>query len=243
MLRELSIPTRVEILRAISVKPMALEKIASKLGVSVKETSAHIDRLSYEGLVEQGPGGAYRTGHLGQLALSFMPALDFIEAHKDYFRDHELSLLPPAFVVRLGDLHGSERTDGTLSNLRHAKRLIGEADIFLAVLANEVMTEVAPVVREKVGRGIEFVIAIDETFETPANFRPAVAEAWRVVPRIPAATVVTDNEAIVAFPDPELKIDYSIAFRSKEPTAIQWCRDLVETLWRQGHRLAEFDAA
>ena len=56
---------------------------------------------------------------------------------------------------------------------------------------------------------------------------------WQV-PRIPAATVVTEKEGMVCFLDRELMVDYTVAFTSDEPSLLKWCEDLVDSLWKEG---------
>lgn len=237
LLRELSHPARLEIVSTISVQAMSLESIAERVNTSVQEAALHIDRLSKTGLVDREADGMFRTAPMGQLALGLLPGLDFVAAHSEYFRDQELSLLPAPLIARLGGLKDSQRKDGTVSNVQLAERIFSRSEKRIWVIANEVMLDAVPVVREKIAEGADFRFVIDQTFKAPPSFEPSIPELWRQVPRIPAATVVTENEGLVCFLDRELMVDYTVAFTSTEPRFREWCEDLVESLWNQGHPL------
>jgi predicted transcriptional regulator len=218
LLQVLSHPVKLEILKTISTQPEPVETIAQKVDISVEETKVHLDSLH----------GA---------ALSILLDLDFVSSHSEFFRDLDLSLVPEAFIERLGELKDSERMEGAVNNLQHAERVFEQADKKISVIANEVMLDSVPVVREKVSKGADFKFIIDQTFKPPPEFKSKLPELWRQIWKIPAATVVTDKEAMVFFLDRKLKVDYSIAFVSKEPAFMKWCTDLVEHLWNQGQKM------
>ncbi|MCJ2555593.1 MAG: hypothetical protein LN415_00565 [Candidatus Thermoplasmatota archaeon] len=102
------------------------------------------------------------------------------------------------------------------------------------VIANEVMLDAVPVVREKVAEGADFKLVIDQTFKAPPSFEPSLPELWRQVPRIPVATAVTEKEGMVCFLDRELMVDYTVAFTSDEPPFLKRCENLVDNLWKEG---------
>jgi predicted transcriptional regulator len=237
LLQVLSHPVKLEILKTITNQPEPVETIAQKVDISVEETKVHLDSLHGAGLVDKLPEGTFRAGPLGQLTLSILLDLDFVSSHSEFFRDLDLSLVPEAFIERLGELKDSERMEGAVNNLQYAERVFEHAEKSISVIANEVMLDSVPVVREKVSKGADFKFIIDQTFKPPPEFKSTLPELWRQIWKIPAATVVTDKEAMVFFLDRKLKVDYSVAFVSKEPTFLKWCEDLVEHLWNQGQKV------
>ena len=237
LLQVLSHPVKLEILRIITTQPESVETIAQKVDLSAEETKVHLENLHGAGLVDKEPEGTYRAGPLGQLTLSLLLDLDFVSTHYDYFRDLDLSLLPMSFVERLGELKESERMEGTVSNIQQAERVFSRAEKSISVIANEVMLNAVPIVREKISQGADFRFIIDQTFKPPPEFKASVPQLWRQVWKIPAATVVTDKEAMIFFLDRKLKVDYSVGFASKEPAFLKWCEDLVNHLWNEGQKL------
>jgi predicted transcriptional regulator len=237
LLQVLSHPVKLEILKVITKEPEPVENIAKKLEISVEETTVHLDRLHEAGLVDRESEGIYHAGPFGQLILSLLRDLDFVAANSEHFRDLDLSLLPITFVERLGDLKESKRMEGTVSNLEYTERLFGEAEKNISVIANEVMLDAVPIVREKISKGADFRFIIDQTFKPPSDFKPEVPELWRQVWKIPAAIAVTDKEAMVFFLDRKLKVDYSVGFVSTEESFMKWCEDLINHLWAQGQKV------
>ena len=97
--------------------------------------------------------------------------------------------------------------EGTVYNIEYAEKLFGEAEKNISAVANEVMLDAVPVVREKIYQGADFRFIIDQTFKAPPDFKSEVPELWRQVWKIPAASVVTDKEGMVFFLDRKLKVN------------------------------------
>jgi len=237
LLQVLSHPVKLEILKVITKEPEQVEDIAQKVDISVEETTVHLDGLYKAGLIDRESEGIYHAGPFGQLILSLLLDLDFVAANSEHFRDLDLSLLPMAFVERLGDLKESERMEGTVANIEYVEKLFGDAEKNISVIANEVILDAVPVVREKISKGADFRFVIDQTFKPPADFKPEVPELWRQVWKIPAAIAVTDKEAMVFFLDRKLKVDYSVGFISKDHAFMKWCEELVDSMWAQGQKV------
>jgi predicted transcriptional regulator len=237
LLLELANPVRMKILRTIAIQPGTVESVAQEVGASVEETRTSIDRLCNFKFLDRGADGNYRASPLGHLALSTLADMDFVAQHSDFFQDHELSLLPSDLVSRLGELAESKRTDGSVTNIQRAERVIRRSEGRVWAVTNEVMLDVVPVIREKISQGADFRIIIDQTFKPPESFEATIPELWRTVAKIPAMTVVTGSEAMLFFPNNKLEVDTSKAFASDDPQFMKWCEDLVEYLWNEGHRL------
>lgn len=237
LLQVLSHPVKLEILRVITDQLEPVETIAQKVDISAEETKVLLDSLQRAGLVDQGPNGSFRSSPFGQLLLSLLIDFDFVAAHSEDFRNLDLSLVPISFVERLGELKESERLEGTVNNLEQAERMVDQAEKSISVIANEVILDAVPVVREKISKGTDFRFIIDQTFKPPSEFKATQPQLWRQIWKIPAATVVTDKEAMIFFLGRDLKVDYSVAFMSKEPSFIKWCEDLVDHLWTQGQKI------
>ncbi len=228
---------RMKILRTIAAEPGPLESIAQRVGASVEETRVNVERLSNFKFVDKGGDGRYRASPLGHLALTTLADMEFVSKHSDFFQDHELSLLPSNLISRLGELAESRRMEGSVSNIQRAERVIRRSEGRVWVVTNEVMLDVVPVIREKISQGTDFRIIVDQTFKPPESFEATIPELWRIVPKIPAMTVVTGNEAMIFFPNEKLEIDTSRAFASEDPQFMKWCEDLVDHLWIVGHKL------
>jgi predicted transcriptional regulator len=239
LLQVLSHPVKLEILRTITTQPELVDTIAQKVDISSEETKVHLDSLHGGGLVDKESDGTYRSSPYGQLILSLLIDFDFVAKYSEDFRDLDLSLVPISFVERLGELKESKRIEGTVSNLDSAEQMVGRAEKKISVVANEVMLDAVPVVREKISHGADFRFVIDQTFKPPSNFKATLPQLWRKVWKIPAALVATDKEGMVFFLNRKLLVDYSVGFMSEDPDFIKWCEDLIDHLWKQGEQLQE----
>jgi predicted transcriptional regulator len=239
LLQVLSHPVKLEILRTITTQPEPVETIAQKVDISSEETKVHLESLHSAGLVDRESDATFRSSPYGQLILSLLIDFDFVAKYSDDFRDLDLSLIPISFVERLGELKDSNLIEGTVSNIQSAEQMVGRAEKNISVIANEVILDAVPVVREKISEGADFRFIIDQTFKPPSNFKATIPELWRKIWKIPAAVVVTDNEGMVFFLNRKLEVDYSVGFTSEEPAFIKWCEDLIEHLWKQGEKLQE----
>ncbi len=240
LLFELSHPTRLEILRLITATPMRLTKIADRVSANNPEVSRHLERLRAAGLVEREPKGAYLASPLGHFILSSLPGLDFLARHSDYFRDHDLSLLPEPFVGRLGELNACERAEGTYVGLERGLEIYGRSEEWFSSLAPEYLpdsVEVVPDVREKLSQGVTFRTIVEPTFRIPPSLEPTPQNRFRVVPKLPLGLGVSEKEAMIVFPDLKGRIDLSVAFSSDDERFLRWCEDLVGWLWSRGEGL------
>ncbi|UCE38343.1 MAG: helix-turn-helix domain-containing protein [Thermoplasmata archaeon] len=237
LLQVLSHPVKLEILRAITTQPEPVETISQKVDISIEETIVHLESLHGAGLVDKEPEGTFRSSPFGQLTLSLLIDFDFVATYSEDFRNLDLSLLPISFVERLGELKASKRIEGTVGNLQLAERIFEQAGKSIFVMANEVMLDAVPIVREKISQGADFRFIIDQTYKPPSDFESTVPQLWRQIWKIPAATVVTDKKAMVFFLDRKLKVDYSLGFVSNEPVFMKWCEDLIDYLWNQGDQV------
>jgi predicted transcriptional regulator len=237
LLQVLSHPIKLEILKSITTQPEHVDIIAQKVDISAEEAKVHLDSLHGGGLVDQESDGTFRSSPYGQLILSLLIDFDFVATYSDDFRDLDLSLIPIPFVERLGELKESKRIEGTVSNLNSAEQMFGRAEKKISVIANEVMLDAVPVVREKISQGADFRFIIDQTFKPPSEFKATLPQLWRKIWKIPAAVVATDKEGMVFFLNRKLVVDYSVGFTSEEPEFIKWCEDLIDHLWNQGEQL------
>ena len=234
---ELSHPTRLGILRLLAERAERLSRIAEFVRANPSETSRHLDRLSAAGLVEKGSGGLYRTSPSGTLVLALLRGLDALAAQWDYFREHDLARLPDHLLARLGDLRRCERIRGTFAIIHHGLETIRRAETSLAFVANESFFDAVPVLEEKLRAGIRFRAVVERSFRFPPSVDRPDVRNWRAVPKIPAAVLITEKEAIVAFPDQKGGLDFSEGLAGTDLVFLRWCEDLLVSLWNQGEYL------
>lgn len=233
LLFELSHPTRLAILRTVDAHPERLTKIAEGVDARHPETSRHLDRLSAAGLVERTPEGAYQATPLGHLLLGSLSALEFIVDHEAYFRDHDLSGLPPAFVARLGDLRECDVPGGTFTHFAQDEKIFEGAAQQLEILTTELPGDAMEAIEAKVSQGVAVHVIVDEAYAGP-EVTGSIRHLFRRVPKIPVAAVVSEEAACLSFPALNGQMDYASFFASIDPRFLRWCVDFSRWLWEQG---------
>ena len=109
----------VEELQAQSLK---LNEVAKKLDITGTEAFRQLKRLTDAGLLEKTPEGKYRSTSYSKLILESSSAMNFLTKHRDYFLEHDASLIPPQFRVRLGELSKTVLITDAIINLNTAPR-------------------------------------------------------------------------------------------------------------------------
>jgi predicted transcriptional regulator len=187
--------------------------------------------------VEKDPEGFYFATPYGKLILSFLPGLSFVAKHPDYFMDHDLSLLPPGFLARLGELSNCNFGEGTISNLDVSRKITMEARERLYMISREVPADTG-VYHSKVSEGVELRVLLHENAlpsGPEADRRRATApHVLRITSTVPIIMVITENAAALMFPNRKGMFDFSAGFSSMDPSFRGWCEELYQYLWDQG---------
>ena len=224
------------ILRRLTEEPLKLSHIASRLDLTVTEASRHLQRLGDNCLIRKDSDGLYTVTPYGALVLSLVPGLDFASRNRDYFLDHDVSILPREFVDRIGVLSKCTFRGDTISNFAYEEGMFKEAKEFIWALADQVHWSAPPIINERVLAGVEFHTIIPENIVPPVGYRPAEGVERRLLPKVDVIVIVTDKEAVFGLPYLNGKMDYSW-FGGKEPSFLKWCRDLHEYYWERAKPL------
>jgi predicted transcriptional regulator len=248
LLFELSHPVRYDILHVISKKPTRLTKIAELVDANKPEVSRHLDRLKEVGVIEKDVEGAFRIAPMGHLIMNCLPNIEFIAQRSEFFQNHDLSLLPPQFISRLGDLKESELKEGAFGNIEFTKGILEGTEKRIRVVTREALGTAPKGLLWDLKRGVDYKLVVSEDFEFPIAIHKCreggypeeildlMIDITRFIPSIPVASVVNEKEAVVAFPARDGNMDYSVGFYSTDEYFMRWCWDLIEFLWEQGTR-------
>jgi len=234
LLFELSNQWRLAVLLAIKESSIRHTDISKSLEMSPQETTRHLLRLVEVRLIEKTVEGLYCLTNLGQLVLTFIPALDVVSKYSDFFLSHEISGIPYEYIVRLGELSKSaiSKTD-TLSTLNKAVEAIKTAKDQVWLM--------------NVGR-LEFIDSmLDDhhdvklrcilSTEHASPPKEAITEKCRYLNEIKVSMILTSEIAAISLPDLDGKMDYSIFLGSKDQAFIKWCQDLFNHYWSKGRTI------
>jgi len=237
LLFELSHPVRFAIMQTIAEKPQRMTKIGEQVDANNPEVSRHLDRLRKSRLVGKDPDGFYSTTSFGRIIMSMLPGISFAAGYPDYFLEHDLSLLPPEFMARLGELSSCEYSEGTLKNLGISKKLASEAEEYAYLVAREIPDEPGNFHSKcQEGMRMRAVVHEDSVFPETRPDCPTVegGNRLRVVPELPVIMVLTEKSAALMFPTHKGTFDFTAGFSSTDESFRKWCGDLFEYLWEKG---------
>ncbi|MFW9864253.1 MAG: helix-turn-helix transcriptional regulator [Candidatus Thorarchaeota archaeon] len=241
LLFELANEDRLNILDAISKKAMKLTEVSKTLELTMQETSRHLQRLSNARLVQKKADGAYHLTLHGTNVLSLLPGLDFLVEHREYFLTHRTSHLPREFLIRIGELHGSNLLDNPLLALQRTNTIIEDANEHLWFIADQVPTGSIPLIEAAIKRGVSACFLMPKTLirpDLPDEYRPQYRpeDQKRMLlgytETIDFVSTVSESAALVGFPTTDGRMDY-LAFLAESELALSWCKDLFLRYWNQ----------
>lgn len=240
LLFELSHPVRYEITKRLSEQPLRLTRIGESVDANNPEVSRHLDRLKKARLVAKDPDGYYSMTPFGRLIQSMLPGLSFISDHPDYFMEHDLSLLPPQFICRLGELSNCSLTEGTINNLGISTKLVQDATERSDLITMEIPHDTTAY-HERFDDGVEWRLIVHEDSLPQCGLGectdPEIQKRIRFHSRLPVIMILTENEGAVMFPNHKGAFDFAAGFNSSDPVFLDWCEDLFEYLWEKGKRI------
>lgn len=227
---ELSNDERMMILYNLDKESLKLSHLIKKQNMTPTEASRHLQRLTDIDLIEKSADNFYNITPYGKLVLSIIPSLSFVFENRQYFKEHNTSVLPPEFIARLGELSKYTFNMDTISNFAHHEKISKEAEEFCWTLADQFHWSAPPIVTERVKEGIDFRSILPENIVPPAGFKPAEGVKRRVYPDLNLAVIASDKEAVLGLPYLNGRMDYA-QFFSKDSSFIKWCKDIFLYYW------------
>lgn len=235
---ELASESRLDILRELQTKGLKMRELARRLDLTATEAFRQLKRLTKASLVQRQPEGSYRIAPYGKLVLQLAASLEFVSKHKEYFSTHDLSRLPYTFVNRIGELSQATLNMEAMGNISEGEQMIGRAEQYLWAMVegpgNELM---APTVAEQSRRGVKYRFLVPERRLPVGSGPPGTTQAIeaRGLSDIPAIVALTEREAGVMFRFVGGRADYA-GFFAKDPSSLNWTKDLFLYYWDKGKR-------
>ncbi len=237
---EFSNEDRLRIVRELSKENLTVTALSKQLDLTTQETSRHLSRLGEIGLTIKNPDGSHSLTGYGELSLEQMTGFKFISTHKDYFQNHDLSLLPPEFVSRIGELEGSRYVDDVMVIFHLIDQLIRDAEEYVWRITDRYIITIVPAWNEALKRGIKgrllepHDIVVPPEFDRGPVIRDAVLEhnfAIKNIKQVPLFMSLSEKQvAGICFSSQDGRIDYR-GFVSDDLKVLKWAKDLYQHLW------------
>ncbi len=235
---ELAHPRRLRILSFLEGGPQPLKTISSKLGIVPPEALRHLQRMVHQRLVERVPAGGFALTGYGLLVVRGTGSIGFLFRRREFFLEHDLSGLPPAFVHRLVELSGADPGEGVSVTLRHLDSVLTGAEQYLLFLTDQPVIKWEDLVQEVQERSLSvrviFPASERRSVEGLPDRRTAARNVeFRYLPTIPLALALNERVAGVAFRLLRGEIDYSHGLGGDQEPFHRWCLDLFEHYWEE----------
>ncbi len=236
LLFELSNVERIDILLDLQKEKLKLSPISQKLKLTATETARHLHRLEDAELIEKDKGGYFGITPFGTLALSLLSGLGFVWSNRKFFSEYDTSGISYQFIDRIGEISQGTWSTETIKNLEEGEKKIREAQKFVWILSDQVLTNTIPILMEKVKAPFDLRIVLPEGKFPPESQSllpsktPGIQK--RVLPKVDVLTVLTENYAIFCLPNWNGRIDYT-GFSGDDLKFHQWCKDLFLHYWER----------
>jgi predicted transcriptional regulator len=225
---------RRKIIEELQTQNLKLNEVAKKLDITATEACRQLQRLTDAGLLEKSSDGRFRSTPYSRLILESSATMDFLSKHKEYFLDHDASLIPSQFRVRFGELSKTVLRTEAVVNINTATKVLENADKQIAVMAEQHLEHNGQILGRQSLKGVKVRSIIQENMIETIEEEPVVKQSWerRSIPRICAILVVTEKIMGIALPKLDGKMDYQV-FEGTDPESIRWARDLFEDQWNK----------
>jgi predicted transcriptional regulator len=226
---------RRKIIKELQTRYLKLNEVARKLDITPTEAFRQLQKLTDAGLLEKMVDGRYRSTPYSSLIVESSAAMDFLSRHREYFLEHDTSLVPPQFRVRLGELSKTILFTEPVTNINTATEVLNNAEERIDVMAEQRLEQHGHLLRQRALEGVTLRFLLQESMiETIREERKAANTAGetRFIPRICVMIIRTEKSVGIAFPKLDGKMDYQ-AFAGTDPGSMNWADDLFEDQWNR----------
>ena len=244
---ELSNIDRLDILILLRKKRLKLSHIAKKLKFTVPETARNVSRLCEVNLIAKDVQGDFHLTSYGKQTLVLLKGFNFITNYRGYFETHTVSTLPVEYQIGIGILENSTFENKLTTMLFNIENLIRDSKEYVWFVSDQLLASGLPLAVEAVKRGVEFKkilprdISIQQDILTIAN-NPIFEKAARAnkfesryLDIIDVALFISEQVALISFPNAENKFDY-LGFIITNEDAHRWTKDLYRYYWDKAKR-------
>lgn len=231
---QLSSADRRRIIEELQTQNLRLSEVAKTLDITATEAFRQLQRLTDAGFLEKTSDGRYRSTPYSRLILESTAAMDFLSKHREYFLDHDTSLIPPQFRVRFGELSKTVLLTEAVVNLNTGTRVLKNAEKQINAMNEQHLEHNGQILRQQSLKGVKVRSLLQENMVKAIQEEPIVMQSWerRIIPRICCIIIQTEKIVGIALPKLDGKMDYQV-FEGNDPESMKWAGDLFEDQWNK----------
>lgn len=230
----LSNSDRRRMMEELQTQRLKLNEVAKKLDITATEAFRQLQRLTEAGLLEKNSDGKYLATAYSKLILESSSALTFLSNHREYFLEHDTSLIPSPFRARFGELSKAVLQTNPVDNINAANEILKTAD-WIELMAEQRMENHGQLIRERMlNEGIKVRSLMQESLvdNIKGELIGSKTSEMRTLPKIVGVIIRTDKTAGFALPRLDGKMDYQV-FACIDPLSWRWVGDLFEDQWNK----------
>jgi predicted transcriptional regulator len=224
---------RRRIVSELQKSSLHLNEIAKKFDLAATEALRQVHRLTEARLLERVPDGRYRATALSNLVLDTVAPMDFIVRFREFFLEHDVSVLPCELRSRLADLSGCTLLSTEVETFNRVTHSLTDAKKRIDGTIELGFDPHLEIMLRRIDQGLRVRWLIQESFLPSAlkllrgsERKPEV----RCVPRLLWHVYLTELRASVAFRNLDGKMSYA-SFTGDSPIFLRWAGDLFTHGW------------
>ncbi|MEM2133709.1 MAG: helix-turn-helix transcriptional regulator [Candidatus Freyarchaeota archaeon] len=240
LLFELASVERLSLLMLIDEAPRRLSDISREVDITTPEVSRQLNRLAAQKIVNKTSEGFYEVTPYGKLILQSLDVFNFLTKHRDYFVSHNLTVIPPEFIHRLGELKDSVMVEGVYRIINIQEKYMEETQSRLWTLSRQIFHRVFPVLEKLTGKSVDIRIILPKSIIETQQFKKLEqygSQFTRFLEKVDLVIGVLDQAGGICFPSIEGNIDMSYMIGCIDQVSYKWLTDLHSYFWRKAETL------
>jgi predicted transcriptional regulator len=231
---QLSSADRRRIIEELQTQSLRLSEVAKTLDITATEAFRQLQRLTDAGFLEKNSEGKYRSTPYSKLILESSSAMEFLSKHREYFLDHDTSLIPPQFRARFGELSKTVLHTEMVSNINTGTEVLKAAEKRIDVMADQSLQQHGEIIRERLLNGIKVRTLVQESLleSIKGDIITVDSGEMRCIPRVCSTLIITEKIMGISLPRLDGKMDYQV-FAGIDPESMRWASDLFEDQWNR----------
>ena len=233
LLLELASSDRRRIFAELGRTSLKLNEITKRLDMTPTEAFRQIHRLTEARLLDKATDGRYSLTSYAKLVLTTTSPLEFIFRFRDYFLEHDATLIPSEFRSRFGELSSARAIPSAMETLNYVTELLRNARAFIDGTVELGFDLHQRLMLERLTEGVQVRWLVQESFLPTLRtmFRGSgKAPEVRLIPQLSGHIYLTENGGAFALRRNDGKMTYE-SFVGEDQGFKKWVSDWFTCEW------------
>jgi len=232
---ELASESRLGILHELQKENFRMQEIARRTDLTDTEASRQLQRLSEASLIKKLSNGKYELSSYAKLVLDLSLSLDFVSRFKEYFLDHDVSILPFEFRARLAELSECVLLPTAIDTFNTNTEMMRSARERIDATIEVGFSDQLELMKNRILEGVKVRWLLQE------NYLQKAREVLRSAKKFPEMRCMawlwghlyqSENEADLQLRQNDGTQDY-VSFHGKDPLFLKWASDFFTYEWEK----------